>query len=83
VSDYVATTRDPFREAIVTCAFCGRADTMESGAPGPVGWLDLSSWDGNNRATGLGWYCSLDCLQDDMPELEERYGGRYARSRFD
>src|SRR4051794_23637222 len=45
VSEYIHMSNDPIRSGIVTCATCARTAALEPGAPGPVGWLDLSSWD--------------------------------------
>lgn len=49
---------------------------MEPGAPGPSGWLDLSTWDdATSSATSLGYFCSVACLQEAVPSLPELHGG--------
>lgn len=62
----------------VTCngPNCDRETLMEPGAPGPHGWLDLSTWDdATNTATSLGYFCSVACLEEAVPSLPELHGG--------
>jgi hypothetical protein len=41
---------------------CEQVTVMELGAPGPEDWIDVSVWRGD-RAEGLGYFCSEDCLK--------------------
>jgi hypothetical protein len=52
---------------------CDRSTLMEPGAPGPVGWLDLSVWTGSS-VTSLAYFCSFECLRESVPQLAEAYG---------
>jgi hypothetical protein len=59
---------------VITCDSpdCGNTALMEPGAPGPSGWLDLSTWDDKTRtATLLGFFCSVRCLETAIPTLRE------------
>jgi hypothetical protein len=52
------------------------------GAPGPQGWLDLQVWNGSG-ASGVGWFCSVECLDEAMPSIIESYAAEIGRTRFD
>jgi hypothetical protein len=39
----------------------------------PSGWLDLSIWRGND-AEGIGYFCSVECLEAATPHTVEWYG---------
>ena len=57
---------------------CNRATPMESGTPAPEAWLYLDAWrDGG--AHGIGYFCSVACLEDAMPNIVSDYGERFPR----
>lgn len=68
--------------SIATCPTCERTGLLDPGAPGPQGWLDLQVWDGRS-ATGVGWFCSVECLDEAMPSIIENYSAEISRTRFD
>lgn len=63
---------------IVTCAECQRTTVLEPGAPGPVGWIDLTVWNGE-MAAAIGYYCSVECPDEGMAAIVTNYGDTLGR----